>query len=347
VPELRKAVVEFYRRWLGLEYDTSNVIVTSGGRPVIYGAYMTVVNEGERVVYPVPSWNNNHYARIVGANAVEVPCDASTDFLPTAAMLREAVRGATLLALNSPSNPTGTLFSEKMLAEICDLVLEENARRGANNRPLYLLYDQIYWMLTFGGAKHFNPVSLRPEMKQYTIFVDGISKAFAATGLRVGWAVGPADVMASMSDLLTHAGAWAPRPEQRAAADFLGADDDMRAYHANMLREVQERLALLADGLNALRAEGFPVETTAPRAAIYLSARFALHGKRTPDGEGLHDNESIRQYLLRSAGLAAVPFQAFGSRDETGWFRLSAGAVSPQAIRELMPRLREALQALR
>ncbi|HVZ77533.1 MAG TPA: aminotransferase class I/II-fold pyridoxal phosphate-dependent enzyme, partial [Gemmatimonadaceae bacterium] len=139
VPELRKAVVEFYRRWLGLEYDTSNVIVTSGGRPVIYGAYMTVVNEGERVVYPVPSWNNNHYARIVGANAVEVPCDASTDFLPTAAMLREAVRGATLLALNSPSNPTGTLFSEKMLAEICDLVLEENARRGANNRPLYLL----------------------------------------------------------------------------------------------------------------------------------------------------------------------------------------------------------------
>jgi aspartate aminotransferase len=149
-----------------------------------------------------------------------------------------------------------------------------------------------------------------------------------------------------MSDFLGHLGAWAPRPEQLATAGLLCADDEIRAYHAIMLPGLQERLTLLATGIDALRQAGFPVETTTPSGAIYLSARFALEGKRTPDGEPLETNDAIRRYLLRSAGLAAVQFQAFGDREETGWFRLSAGAVSPQEIRDLMPRLRRALEAL-
>ncbi|HUX33996.1 MAG TPA: aminotransferase class I/II-fold pyridoxal phosphate-dependent enzyme [Gemmatimonadaceae bacterium] len=346
VLELRKAVSAFYKRGLGLDYPVESIVITSGGRPVIYGAFQTLVNAGERVVYPVPSWNNNHYASIVGAKPVEITCGADTNFLPTAALLKGAVRGATLLSLNSPSNPTGTMFTAEQLADICDLVLDENARRGPDDRPLYVMYDQIYWMLTFGGGRHVNPVSLRPEMAKYTIFVDGISKAFAATGLRVGWGVGPADVIKSMADLLTHIGAWAPRPEQMATGELLCAVDDIRTYHAGMLRDVQERLTLLAEGIDQLRGDGFPVESTAPQGAIYLSARFALHGKRTPDGEVLQTNEAIRRYLLHSAGLAAVQFQAFGQREETGWFRLSAGAVSPQDVRELIPRLRQSLQAL-
>ncbi|HEU4989866.1 MAG TPA: aminotransferase class I/II-fold pyridoxal phosphate-dependent enzyme, partial [Gemmatimonadaceae bacterium] len=274
VLELRKAVAAFYKRGLALDYPTDGIVITSGGRPVIYGIYQTVVNPGETVVYAVPSWNNNHYARIVGANAVEIPCGADTNFLPTAAMLRPHLRGATLLALNSPSNPTGTMFSADQLTEICDLVLEENARRGPNDRPLYVMYDQIYWMLTFGGARHVNPVGLRPEMAKYTIFVDGISKAFAATGLRVGWGVGPTDVIKSMADLLTHIGAWAPRPEQMATAELLCAESDIAEYHASMIRDLQERLGLMAEGLDHLRAKGFPVESTAPQGAIYLSAHF-------------------------------------------------------------------------
>jgi len=346
VLELRKAVSAFYKRGLGLNYPVESIVITSGGRPVIYGAFQTLVNAGERVVYPVPSWNNNHYASIVGAKPVEITCGADTNFLPTAALLKDAVRGATLLALNSPSNPTGTMFTAEQLGDICDLVLDENARRGPDDRPLYVMYDQIYWMLTFGGGRHVNPVSLRPEMAKYTIFVDGISKAFAATGLRVGWGVGPADVIKSMADLLTHIGAWAPRPEQMATGELLCAEDDIRTYHAGMLRDVQERLTLLAEGIEQLKGDGFPVESTVPQGAIYLSARFALHGKRTPDGEVLATNEAIRRYLLHAAGLAAVQFQAFGQREETGWFRLSAGAVSPQDVRELIPRLRQSLQAL-
>ncbi|MFI5309864.1 MAG: pyridoxal phosphate-dependent aminotransferase [Gemmatimonadales bacterium] len=346
LPELRKAVVAFYKQWLGLDVPLEGVVIAAGGRPVIYGAYRTLVDPLDRVVYPVPSWSNEYYAQICGAKAVEVSCDADTCFLPTAAMLEEHVRGASLLVLNSPMNPAGTVFTEPQLGAICDLVLAENARRPKGARPLFLLYDQMYWMLTFAGTKHVNPVTLRPEMAKYTIFVDGISKGFAATGLRVGWGVGPPDVIRAMSDLLTHVGAWAPRPEQLATADLLGATEDIRAFHATMLPAVEQRLRLLADGIGALKREGFPVDSTPPSGAIYLSARFALQGKRTPAGERLATNEQIRGCLLYAAGLAAVPFQAFGAREETGWFRLSVGAVSPEQVRALMPRLREALAAL-
>jgi aspartate aminotransferase len=346
LPELRKGVVAFYKEWLGLDVPLEGVVIASGGRPIIYGAYRTLVDPLDRVVYPVPSWSNEYYAQICGATAIEVPCGADSSFLPTAAMLEAAVRGAALLVLNSPVNPAGTMLTEDQLGAICDLVLSENARRPKGARPLFLLFDQMYWMLTFAGRKHVNPVTLRPEMAQYTIFVDGISKAFAATGLRVGWGVGPPDVIRAMGDLLTHVGAWAPRPEQLATADLLGASGDIRAYHATMLPAVEERLRLLAEGIGALKREGFPVDSTPPSGAIYLSARFALQGKRAPSGERFVTNEEIRGYLLREAGLAAVPFQAFGAREETGWFRLSVGAVSPEQIRALMPRLREALLAL-
>ena len=346
LPELRKAVVAFYRRWLGLEVPLEGVLIAAGGRPIIYAAYRTLVDPLDRVVYPVPSWSNEYYAQICGATAVEVPCGADAHFLPTAAALEPCVRGAALLVLNSPLNPAGTVFTAQQLGAICDVVLAENARRPAGARPLFLLFDQMYWMLTFAGAKHVNPVMLRPEMAKYTISLDGISKSFAATGLRVGWGVGPPDVISAMSNLLTHVGAWAPRPEQLATADLLGATDDIRAFHAKMLPALEERLQLLADGIGALKRDGFPVDSTPPSGAIYLSAQFALQGKRTPAGERLATNEQIRGYLLRAAGLAAVPFQAFGAREETGWFRLSVGAVSPEQIRALMPRLREALSAL-
>ena len=348
IEPLRRAISEFYTRRQGVTYPIASVLVTSGARPAIYGAYRAVVDPGDRVVYPVPSWNNNYYSQLIGAEQVPVICGADTSFLPTADMLASAVRGARLLVVNSPLNPTGTLFDADTLAEICDLVLDENARRERDgDRPLFLVYDQVYWMLTFGGARHVNPVALRPEIEPYTILIDAISKSFAATGLRVGWAVGPADIIKRMSDILGHVGAWAPRAEQVATTNLLNDDAGMDAYHAQMRPEVEKRLGALAAMLDTLRREGFPVEATAPRGAIYLSARFALAGRRTPDGERLTTNESVRRYLLRAAGLAMVQFQAFGSDDDSGWFRLSVGAVSMKEIEALLPRLRGALAGLR
>jgi aspartate aminotransferase len=348
VEPLRRAISEFYTRRLGITYQLASVLVTSGARPAIYGAYRVLVDPGDRVLFPVPSWNNNYYSQLLGAEQVMVICGAETNFLPTAQMLAGPIRGARMLVLNSPLNPTGTLFDAETLGAICDLVLEENRRRerGGVERPLYLLYDQVYWMLTFGDARHVNPVALRPEIEPYTIHIDAISKSFAATGLRVGWAVGPSDIIKRMSDVLGHVGAWAPRAEQMATTSLLNDDAGMDAYHAKMRPEVQRRLDALATMFRALRAEGLPVEATTPQGAIYLSARFAVAGLRTPEGERLDTNESVRRYLLRAAGLAAVQFQAFGSTDESGWFRLSVGAVSLGQIEALGPRLRQALLAL-
>jgi len=256
------------------------------------------------------------------------------------------VRGARLLVLNSPLNPSGTAFSGDALAEICDLVLEENARRGPGERPLFLLYDQVYWMLTFAGTRHMDPVSLRPEMRDCTVYVDGISKSFAATGVRVGWIVGPADVVKRMGSILGHVGAWAPRAEQVATAALLADTAAIEAYRQEMLREVYARLEAVHAGLASIGERGCPVEVVRPMGAIYLSVRFPLHGAVTPAGKTLRSNDDIRHYLLEAAGVAVVPFQAFGLAEETGWFRLSVGAVSKEEIPETLARLERALAAV-
>jgi len=343
---LRQAVLAFYERWLGLRFPLDSVLVTSGSRPGIYATFLTLVEPGDLVAYCVPSWNNNHYCYLTGAVDVPVVCGNDTAFLPTREILEKKVRGARLLVLNSPSNPTGTAFNAETLGAICDLVLEENARRGAHERPLYVLYDHVYWMLTFGDTAHVDPVSLRPEMTDYTVFVDGISKAFAATGVRVGWVVGPPDVIRPMSSLIGHIGAWAPRAEQSATAQLLCATEEVSAYRDELRRGLRQRLDSLHDGLHEFRRAGLPVDSFSPMGAIYLSARFALNGMRTRDGVVLRTNEDIRRYLLQAAGLAVVPFQAFGALDENGWFRLSVGAVSLAEINKVLPRVRAAVECM-
>jgi len=347
VGQLKKSVQNFYREWLNLDYSLDSIVITGGSRPGIYATYATLVDPGDVVVYPVPSWNNNHYCHLTRALARPVVCGPRTDFLPTRALLEDAVEDARLIALCSPLNPTGTAFSKQVLVEICDLVLEENERRKkSGKKPLYVMYDQVYWMLTFGSTKHMHPVGLRPEMAEYTIYVDGISKAFAATGVRVGWTIGPKDVVHQMSDLLGHVGAWAPRAEQIATAEFLSVPSEVAEYATTFKAGVYQRLDELHTGIVALGNAGFPVETISPMGAIYLTVRFALIGKRTPAGDTLTTNEDIRQYLLKEAQVAFVPFQAFGSHENTGWFRLSVGAVSVQEIQKMFGKLRPALAAL-
>ena len=344
IAPLREAICRFYERSLGLRYTPASVVVTSGSRPGIYGTYRTLVDPGDRVIFAVPSWNNNHYCHLTGAVPVPVATSSADAFLPTRKLLEPVVRDARLIALNSPLNPTGTAFSPDALAGICDLVLEENARRSASERPLYLMYDQVYWMLTFGDTRHVDPVSLRPDMAPYTIYVDGISKAFAATGVRVGWVAAPQDIATSMNHFLGHVGTWAPRAEQVATARLLDAPNEVAEYSANLKAGVRQRLDALYAGITAMRADGLPVDATEPMGAIYLSARVALNGKRTPDGQVLRTNDDVRRYLLKAAGFAVVPFQAFGVKEDTGWFRLSVGAVSLAEIEQVLPVLRQAIQ---
>jgi aspartate aminotransferase len=193
---------------------------------------------------------------------------------------------------------------------------------------------------------HVTPPELLPEMARYTLFVDGISKGFAATGLRVGWGVGPVDLISRMSAVLGHVGAWAPRAEQIATVALLDDDAGLRDFLDPYKRALQERLGLLHRGLQAMKERGLPVDSIPPMGAIYLTARIHPFGRRTPEGTELRTNSQVRRYLLEAAGIGVVPFQAFGSTEDEGWFRLSVGAVSLADIEAALPRLEAALRRL-
>jgi len=342
VKEMRAAVVRLYDEELGLKFGLDSTLIAGGARPIIFAAYAAVVDPGDKVLYAIPSWNNNHYTYLTRGVPVEIPVGPDTNFLPTAEQLRPHARDARLICICTPGNPTGTVMARDEVEAIARLVVDENARRAAaGERPLFLMWDQIYWQLTFGAFHHYAPPQLVPESAPWTIFVDGVSKAFAATGLRVGWAVAPPYVIARMRDILGHVGAWAPRPEQIAVARFLAMRDEVAAYHESMIAGLRERLDLLHDGIEEMRRDGIPARAIDPQGAIYLSAQFDLVGHA-----GIATNEEIRKLLLERAGFAVVAFQAFGLKQETGWFRLSAGAVSPDDIRNGLARVRKALEAL-
>jgi aspartate aminotransferase len=347
VLELRQAVQAYYRRELGLSYPIESILIAGGARPVIYGIFRSVVDAGDRVVYPLPSWNNNHYVHLLGAVGVPIPCTSANHFLPTVEHLAPELPSARLLCLNSPLNPSGTALAPEALKEICDAIVAENARReGTGERPLFLMYDHIYWPLCVGDTRHVTPPELVPEMARYTLFVDGISKAFAATGLRVGWAVGPADVVSRMAAIVGHMGAWAPRAEQVATAAYLNDVRAQAVFRETFIAGIQQRLEAAYRGLDQMRAKGLPVEALPPMGAIYLTARIHPFGKKTAAGTVLRTNDDVRRWILETTQIAVVPFQAFGVREDGGWFRLSVGAASVAEISSAMPRLEQALERL-
>jgi aspartate aminotransferase len=344
--DLREAIHQFLKDEEGLDYGTSEILVASGGRPLIYSLFRAICDKGDKVIYAVPSWNNNHYTHFVGGEHIVIETTAATHFMPTADAIRPHIREATLISLCSPQNPTGTTFRKEELEAICDLVIEENRRRGEGEKKLYVMYDQMYWHLTYGEIAHYNPVSLRPAMRDYTIFIDAISKVFAATGVRVGWSMGPATVIGKMKAILTHIGAWAPMAEQKAVAYYLGNRAAIKTYLTRFKAEIEERLRRIYAGFMQLKSEGLPVDAIAPEAAIYLTIKVDLAGKKTAAGKTLDNQADVTAYLLNAAGLAVVPFYAFGAGKSSPWYRLSVGTCKKEEIGEMTGKLREALTKL-
>lgn len=343
--DLRESIKGFIEDYQGLSYNLDEILVASGGRPLIYAIYRTVCDRGDKVIYAVPSWNNNHYTHFIEGEHVVVEAKAENNFMPTAEDLAPHVKDAVLIALCSPQNPTGTTFSKEALEGICKLVVDENKRR-TTGKKLYVLFDQMYWHLTFGSIKHYDPVSLHPEMREYTIYVDAISKVFAATGVRVGWSLGPSSIISKMKAILSHVGAWAPMAEQKAVAKFLQQKEAITTYLAHFKNEVEERLRRIYEGLIGLKSEGFSIDAVAPEAAIYLTIKIDLVGKKWVDGKMLSTQSDVTSYLLQHAGLAIVPFYAFGADKSSAWYRLSVGTCKKEEIDEMIERLREALKSL-
>lgn len=345
--DLRESVASFIKNREGLDYNLNEILIASGGRPLIYALFRAVCDANDKVIYGVPSWNNNHYTHFVGGQHVVIEATEKSNFMPLAKDIRPHLEGATLLALCSPQNPTGTTFTKEDLEEICDMVLEENKKRSAGQRKLIVMFDQMYWQLTYGDIRHYDPVNLRPEMKEYTVYIDAVSKVFAATGVRVGWALGPSLIISKMKAILTHVGAWAPMAEQKAVAVFLKKDKEIDSYLKHFKEEVEYRLRTIYNGFIELKNAGHPVDAIAPEAAIYLTIKIDLAGMKTSSGKIINDQEDVTDYLLNEAKLAIVPFYAFGAPKTSAWYRLSVGTCKKEDISEMLMKLREALDKLK
>ena len=323
--------------------------------------YNLTIGDFNPKLFPIPSllkqeiisaYNNdetnyNHYSHLSSAQQLAVETKAENNFMPTADELRPYIGEANLLALCSPLNPTGTVFTKEGLKEICELVLSENKKRAhANTKPLYLMYDQIYWTLTFGNTVHFDPISICPEMKQYTIFIDGLSKSFAATGVRVGWAFGPKKIIDKMKAILGHVGAWAPKAEQVASANYMKQENEVGAFLVDIKGKVSSRLDAIYKGILSLKNEGYPVNAIPPQAAIYLTVQLNLVGAKTSDGTVLSNSKEVNKYILSEAKIGIVPFSAFGSSADSTWYRISVGTCTVEEIPQLVSNLKNALSKL-
>jgi aspartate aminotransferase len=341
--ELREAVAKFIAEREYIDYSPNEILIAAGGRPLIYAAFRAIVDNGDKVIYPIPSWNNNHYVHFTGGQHIIIDCKRENNFMPTAAEIKPHLKGAALVAVCSPLNPTGTTFTKKDLSGICDIIIEENESRSASEKKLYLLYDQIYWTLTFGQTEHYNPVALNPKMKDYTIFIDGISKAFAATGVRVGWSMGPAHIINKMKAINSHVGAWAPMAEQKAVSNYLHQTQNINNWFKQFKAAIEERLVRIYNGFQQLKKEGFAVDAIAPQAAIYLTIQINLVGKKTTGGEVLNTQAAVTEYILNEAKIAMVPFYAFGADKNSSWYRLSVGTCKTDEINNMLSQLRAAL----
>jgi len=346
VLELRETVSTVLKSRYALDYSANEILVSGGSRPLIYATYLALVDPGDKVIYPAPSWNNNHYCVLSSANGVFVETTVENNFMPTAAQLKPHLKGATLLALCSPLNPTGTMFTAEQLLEICDLVIEENKSRAEGEKPLYIMYDQIYSLLTF-GKEHVNPISLRPELRDYVIYIDGISKALAATGVRVGWAFGPEQIISKMKALLGHVGSWAPKAEQVAVARYFRDNAQVDGFLKSFKSAIQTSLDTLYKGFQEMKNEGLNVDAVVPMGAIYLTLKIDYIGKTTEAGNVLKNSADLNFYLIHEAQTALVPFSAFGNSESMAWFRASVGGCSLNDIQVMLPRIKAALSKLK
>jgi aspartate aminotransferase len=328
---LRQSVSEYLKKRQGIDYNENEILVGGGVRPLIYTVYKALVNEGEGVIYPVPSWNNNHYSFLHGAVKQEIECKPENSFFPTASDIDMAINDKTsLICICSPQNPTGRVINPDVLKSICELVVNENNIRASQvgSRPLYLFFDQIYSDLTLEGS-FVHPLTLCPEIRDYLICVDGISKSLCATGIRVGWMFGPQDIIGKMTEIFSHIGAWAPKPEQNAVARYLNDYEDMVEFVKSKTNQYSDISTKICDKIQELKDAGFRIDYQRPEGGIYISIYL---------GESLSFSniESYTKFLINRCNIGLVPFEYFGSKENKGWFRMSIGGVDPNNVEEIL-----------
>ena len=326
---LRESVSSLLKEFYSLKYEANEILIGGGVRPLIYTVYKGTVNPGESVIYPVPSWNNNHYCFLHGAEKIEIECLPENSFFPTGEDVRNNMRPNTsLVSICSPQNPTGRIIPSEILKDICYAIVEENEERkkSPDSRPVYLFFDQIYSELTGIDNSFTHPLYVCPEIRDYLICADGISKSLNATGIRVGWIFGPKEIIGKLTEIFSHIGAWAPKPEQNAVAKLLDEFDDHYQKHlSDVLGQYKSVSDKICGLFQELKETGFDVDYQKPDGGIYISIYLGFV-------HSFPNTEEYISFLINSCSLGIVPFEYFGSKSNKGWFRISIGNINNDNI---------------
>ncbi|SOY93363.1 Aspartate aminotransferase A [Cupriavidus taiwanensis] len=297
---LREAIAEKFKRENGLDVGWQNTIVCSGGKQVIYNALAATLNTGDEVVVPAPYWvSYPEMVQLCGATPVVVPCGADVGFKLTPSALSEAITPQTRwLILNSPSNPTGAVYSRAELAGLAEVLMA--------HPHVLVLSDDIYEHLTFDGEKFHTMAQVEPRLQDRTLTMNGVSKAYAMTGWRIGFGTGPAWLLEAMEKLQGQQTSGASSISQHAAlAALQGPQDFIRDSKAVF----QARRDMMVDLLNHTPG----LSCAVPGGAFYAFASCeGLLGKTTPGGTLLRTDEDVALALLEEANVAVVHGSAFG-----------------------------------
>jgi aspartate/methionine/tyrosine aminotransferase len=325
LPELKEAIVAKTRRDSGYEIAPNQVLVTNGGKQAVYEAFATLLDPGDEVLLPAPYWTTYPEAiRLAGGVPVEIVADETQDYLVTVEQLESARSPRTkVLLFCSPSNPTGAVYSREQTEAI---------GRWVDEHGLWVVTDEIYEHLTYDGAEAASMPVVVPELAERCVVLNGVAKTYAMTGWRVGWMIGPADVVKAATNLQSHATSNVANVSQRAALAAVSGDlfavDAMRAAFDRRRRTMVEML-------NAIDGVVCPV----PRGAFYVFPSVKGLLGRDIDGANASSSAELAEILLDKAEIAAVPGEAFGT---PGYLRFSY-ALGDEDLLEGISRMQKLL----
>jgi aspartate aminotransferase len=313
IPELRAAVARSYQKTYGISYTPEQVVISSGAKHSLHNALAATVGPGDEVIIPTPYWvSYSDLVQMTGATYVLVPTTLETGFKMTPDQLRAAVTPRSrMLMLNSPSNPTGSVYTRQELEALADVVLEKN---------LAVLSDEIYERLVFGDAKATCFATLRPGLAERTITISGASKTYAMTGWRIGWALGPVQVIKAMGNIQSQQTGCPCSISQDAALAAVEGDQECVEH---MRRQFEARRDLVCDRLRQLPG----IKSFVPQGAFYAFFDVSAHFGRTLAGRKVSDSTSFCQAALECAHVNLVTGAAFGAE---GYARLSYAASREQ-----------------
>ncbi|NNB55958.1 aspartate transaminase [Pseudomonas fragi] len=329
-PQLRQAIVDKLQRENGLSYATSQVLVTSGAKSAIFNAFAATLGAGDEVLIPAPYWVS--YPDMVLAcegEPVTLACPEENAFKLTPTQLRDAITPRTRwLLLNSPSNPTGASYSAAELRALADVLLDAP--------HVLLMTDDIYEHIRYDGLDNPHILAIEPALSDRTLVVNGVSKTYAMTGWRIGYAAGPADVIGAMATLQSQSTSNACSVSQAAAVEALNGDQQFVKDSVQVYQERRDRCLDLLNGIDGLSCRK-------PDGAFYLYVNCSgLLGKTTPQGKRLDSDYDVVMYLLESQGVAVVAGTAYGLAP---FFRMSI-ATALDTLEQGCSRIATAVAAL-